>query len=169
MKILTLVRHGKSERDEAPDLPDFERPLTARGRADCLIVAKKLLKSGIRPDRLISSPALRAITTAHAFAQVFGIPLPDIALNPHIYEASALTLLHIVRSFELEDNDVMVFGHNPGLSHLLRQLAAKTPLDEMPTCCAVRIEFSVKAWMQVKHDSGKVVQVVVPKELPTKN
>jgi phosphohistidine phosphatase len=168
VKILTLVRHGKSSRDDA-DLPDFERPLNARGRKDCPLVARKLRRAGVRPDRLVSSPALRAITTAHAFAQVFGIPLADIELNPHIYEASALTLLHIVRSFQAEDEHVMLFGHNPGLSHLARQLATKLPFDELPTCGAVRLGFPAKAWIQLKPGTGKMLGFDAPKELPTRN
>ncbi|HUS24642.1 MAG TPA: histidine phosphatase family protein [Candidatus Binatia bacterium] len=168
MKILTLVRHGKSSRDD-PGLPDFERPLNERGRKDCRLVARKLRKAGVRPDRLVSSPALRAITTAHAFAEVFGIPLADITLNPHVYEASAMTLLHIVHTLDAADDEAMLFGHNPGLSHLARKLAVKSPIEELPTCGVLRLEFPVKAWIQLRAGTGKVLQLVTPKEVPTRN
>ena len=167
MRILTLVRHAKSSRDY-PELSDFERPLNGRGRKEAPIVAARLRKAGIKPDLLLSSPALRAITTAHLFAEELNRHLDEIQLNPHIYEASAWTLLHIVRSLPPEASEVMLFGHNPGLSHFARELA-DCPFDEMPTAAAVRIELSVKAWSLLAPKTGKVLRYDTPKDEPRKN
>ena len=160
MRILTLVRHAKSSWDY-PELSDFERPLNSRGRKDAPALATKLRKAGVKPDRLISSPATRAITTARLFAEELNISFDDIVLNPHIYEASAWTLMHMVRSLLDLDDDVMLFGHNPGISHFARQLA-DCPFDEMPTCASVRIELAVKSWARIKPGAGKVLRYDFP-------
>lgn len=160
MRILTLVRHAKSSRDY-PELSDFERPLNNRGRKEAPAIAAKLRKADIKPDLLISSPATRAITTARLFAEELNLHLDEIVLNPHIYEASAWTLQHIVRSLPPDRLEVMLFGHNPGISHFAHDLA-ECPFDEMATGAAVRIELPAKTWSLVKSGSGKVLRYDTP-------
>ena len=61
MKTLVIVRHAKSSWESAA-LSDFDRPLNKRGQHDAPIMAKRIMEKGIRPDLLVSSPAMRAIT-----------------------------------------------------------------------------------------------------------
>ena len=163
MRILTLVRHAKSSRDY-PELSDFERPLNPRGRKEAPAIAARLRKADVKPDLLISSPATRAVTTARLFAEELNMHLDEIVLNPHIYEASAWTLLHIVRSLPPEFDDVMLFGHNPGISNFARGLAKECPFDEMPTCAAVRIELPARGWPLIQPGSGKILRYDTPKQ-----
>jgi len=162
MLILTLVRHAKSSRDY-PELSDFERPLNPRGRKEAPLIATRLRKADIKPDLLVSSPATRAIATARLFAEELNMHLDEIVLNPHIYEASAWTLLHIVRSLSPEFDDVMLFGHNPGISNFARDLVKECPFDEMPTSAAARIELPARAWSLVAPGSGKLLRYETPK------
>jgi phosphohistidine phosphatase len=161
MRILTLVRHAKSSRDY-PELSDFERPLNNRGRKEAPAIATRLRKADIKPDLLVSSPATRAIATARIFAEELNRHVNEIVLNPHIYEASAWTLLHIVRSLPPEPVDVMLFGHNPGISHFARDLA-DCPFDEMATSAAVRIELPARVWSLIQPHTGKVLRYDAPK------
>jgi phosphohistidine phosphatase len=162
MRILTLVRHAKSSRDY-PELSDFERPLNSRGRKEAPAVAAALRKAKIKPDLLLSSPATRAITTARLFAEELNMHLDEIVLNPHIYEASAWTLLHIVRSLPPEHAEVMLFGHNPGISHFAHDLA-ECPFDEMPTSAAVRIELPARGWSLIQPHTGKILRYETAKK-----
>ena len=161
-RILTLVRHAKSSRDY-PELSDFERPLNPRGRKEAPLIAARLRKADLKPDLLISSPATRAVTTARLFAEELNMHLDEIVLNPHIYEASAWTLLHIVRGLVPDFEDVMLFGHNPGISTFAHDLAKGCPFDEMPTCAAVRIELPARGWSLVQPGTGKVLLYEAPK------
>lgn len=161
MRLLTLVRHAKSSWDY-PELSDFERPLNERGRRDAPLMADKLKKLPPRPDRLISSPALRAITTAHVFADVLGFKHEEILLMPKIYEASANTLLRIVRALDDGDRHVVLFGHNPGFSQLAHLLAACN-FDDLPTCALARFELPVKTWNEVTQDCGTLARYGAPK------
>src|SRR5438105_2563513 len=55
MKILTLIRHAKSNWDDTA-LTDKERPLNKRGLHDAPAMGKRLAKHGVRPDLILSSP-----------------------------------------------------------------------------------------------------------------
>lgn len=163
MKLLTLVRHAKSSRDD-PELPDFERPLTERGRRDAPAMAQRARQLLGRPDRLVSSPALRAITTARSFAEGLGIATDEISVQPRIYEATVEALLRLVRTLDDHDRHVMLFGHNPGFSDLALELA-RCPFADMPTCAVAQFELGVKLWSEVNYGCGKLLHFTHPKEL----
>lgn len=162
MRLLTLVRHAKSSWDYT-ELRDFERPLNERGRRDAPIMAERARRLLGQPDRLISSPALRAITTAHVFAEAFGLQRDEIELQPKIYDATTDTLLRIVRELSDADSHVMLFGHNPGFSELAN-LLARCPFDEMPTCAIVQLELEIRGWRDAAPGCGQLRQYSYPKQ-----
>ncbi|MDB5974319.1 MAG: hypothetical protein JWR07_1079 [Nevskia sp.] len=162
MRRLTLIRHAKSSWDYA-ELSDFERPLNARGRRDAPAMAARLASQLERPLRLISSPALRAITTAHTFAAALAVPNTAIRIDPRIYEATRGTLLGIVREGDDADSHVLLFGHNPGFSELA-QLLAPCPFSDLPTCAVVTIGFEAPQWRDIRHSSGVVQRYDSPKK-----
>ena len=82
---LALVRHAKSDWGDS-SLDDHDRPLGERGRRDAPVMARKFAESGFRPDVILSSTALRARTTAEAFAAELGA---SVSLDPELYGASA--------------------------------------------------------------------------------
>ena len=162
MRLLTLVRHAKSSWDYE-ELSDFERPLNERGRRDAPQMAQRANKLLGRPDRLVSSPALRAITTAHVFAESMGLALEEIVLQPRIYEATPQTLVQILRLLDDADPHVMLFGHNPGFSQLAN-LLAPCPFDEMPTCAVVQLALDIAQWRDAAPGQGKLRHYLFPKD-----
>lgn len=162
MRLLTLVRHAKSSWDYA-ELSDFERPLNERGRRDAPMMAERALKLFGKPQRLVSSPALRAITTAQVFAQILGTDPHDIVLRPRVYEASSATLLQLVQDLDDDDSHVMLFGHNPGLSQLAHWLA-RCDFDDLPTCGIAHLALTADHWRNVASRNGKLLRFTFPKE-----
>lgn len=162
MRRLTLIRHARSSRDY-PLLDDIDRPLDARGRSEAPEMAQRLKAALTPPLRLVSSPAMRALTTAQAFAEVLEIPDAGIQVLPEIYEATPGTLLHLVNRFDDADPQVLMFGHNPGLSELA-QLLADMPFAELPTCAAATLAFEVASWRDVAPQGGKLLSYRFPKE-----
>lgn len=162
MRRLSLIRHAKSSWDYA-ELSDFERPLNTRGRRDAPAMAKRLAAELERPLRLVSSPALRAITTAHAFAEALVLPQTAIRLEPRIYEASRGNLLQLVRELDDADSHVMLFGHNPGFTELA-QLLAPCPFSEMPTCAAATFGLDAARWRDVRPGCGSLLRYEYPKK-----
>ena len=66
MKSLYLLRHAKSSWAEA-GLSDKQRPLADRGLHDAPMMGERFNSRGESVDRINSSPALRAHTTAQMF------------------------------------------------------------------------------------------------------
>lgn len=163
MRQLTIVRHAKASWSDA-ERSDFERQLNDRGRRDAQRMAVWTSQAIGIPDRLISSPALRAITTAHSFAEALGIDSEQISVQSRVYEASLSTLMRLLRGFDDNDPHVMLFGHNPGLSELACSLA-HCPFDGLPTCAVVQLEFAAKHWGAIDADSGELLRYMFPKQL----
>jgi phosphohistidine phosphatase len=162
MRLLTLVRHAKSSwAYEA--LSDFERPLNERGRRDAPMMAARALQLFGKPSRLVSSPALRAISTAQLFAHGLGLDPHEIVLRPRIYEASADTLLDLIRSFDEDDAQVMLFGHNPGLSQFAHRLA-HCDFDDLPTCGIAHLALEIAHWRDAVTGCGTLLRHTYPKE-----
>lgn len=162
MLRLTLIRHAKSAWDD-PALSDFERPLNPRGQRDAPVMAQRLLNMRRLPDRLVSSPALRALSTARVFAKALGVQADAIELEPRIYEASRKALADIVRALEPGARHVALFGHNPGFSELARWLAT-CPFTEMPTCAIAQLELQIGAWDELGAGCGKLANYLYPKD-----
>lgn len=160
MRLLSLVRHARSSWDH-PELSDFERPLDARGRHDAPQMAERARVLLGVPDRLVSSPAARAIATARAFAEAMQLPEARLSLQPQIYEASDDRLLGLVRGLDDGDTHVMLFGHNPGFTDLAHRLAP-CPFDDLPACAVVQIALEVRNWRDVADGGGRLRHYLQP-------
>ena len=161
MKQLLIIRHAKSDWNTDAKT-DFERPLNKRGLRDAPAMAEKLLNKHLVPQLLVSSPAVRAISTAKIFADTFNIDKKEIGVIPAIYEASAGTLLNVVNGLENKYDFVALFGHNPGLTNLAIHLC-DTEVYDIPTCGALLIEFPFDDWKMVSKDNGEQMDYDFPK------
>ena len=146
MKTLFLVRHAKSSRDD-PSLPDRDRPLDDRGRQDAPKMGRRLAKRDVKPDLLLSSPALRALTTAQLIAEEIGYKRKNIVVDDRLYASSAGDLLAVIRALDKKLNRVMLFGHNPEFTDLAHRLSSE--IIDMPTCAVAEFDFDTKAWSDV--------------------
>jgi len=97
MKTLYLIRHAKSSWDNH-DISDFERDLNHRGKLDAPLMAKIIRQKKIKPDLIISSPAVRAINTANIFAGILDYPVEKIEANEKLYDAGLKELTDVVRN-----------------------------------------------------------------------
>lgn len=158
MKKLVLIRHAKATHETG--YVDFERPLTQRGMHDAAIMAGRLKEQGLVPKMLVSSPALRTLSTANVFSQ--HLNLPAAAEEKSIYEASEGDLLNVVTSLPDEVDFIGLVGHNPGIGQLLYYLSGAG--HDMPTCATAVIEFSLERWGDITANSGKLTYFDSPKE-----
>ena len=162
MKQLLLVRHSKSDRND-PTLDDFDRPLNERGQKNAVEMAKRLVKQEIIPKQIVSSPALRALSTANLFADTLKVKRSDIIKVDTIYEASAAALLKVINSLNDESDLTAIFGHNPGLSEIAYQLTDNASLYSLPTTGMALIEFPFDQWSMVSQGPGKLILYDFPK------
>jgi phosphohistidine phosphatase len=162
MKTLYLIRHAKSSWDY-PELTDFERPLNKRGKRDAPYMGQLLADMKVKPELIISSPALRAYYTARIIAGRIGYPFDEIETAESIYKSDAGELIELIQLVEDEYNSLMLFGHNPALTQTSNYLSDKH-LDNIPTCGIVCIEFKTETWKEIKPDNGKFVFFEYPKK-----
>ena len=162
-KQLFLIRHAKSDWNST-DLRDFDRPLNKRGYSNAPEMANRMVEQQIIPDLIVSSPALRAITTATYFAENWGIDQFKIQQENSIYEANVKSLLALVNQLDNQFDHVAMFGHNPGLTDFANYLSDAN-IYNMPTCSIVIIEFPFESWNEVSAETGKVVLFDYPKSL----
>ena len=161
VKTLFLVRHAKSSRDD-PSLSDRERSLDDRGRQDAPTMGKRLGKRGVKADLLVSSPALRALTTAQLIADEIGRQRKDIVVNERLYASTPDDLLAVIRALDDRLDCVMLFGHNPEFTHLAHRLSSK--IADMPTCAVAEFHFDTRAWAAVGETDPVKVKLDAPKK-----
>lgn len=136
---LTLVRHAKSDwNDES--LADHDRPLNSRGLRDAPAMAQRFADSGARVQRIVSSNALRALTTAAAFGLALNV---GVELDKDLYLASASRLLAVAADSGVDS--VMLVAHNPGITDLAA-LLSRGAIDRMPTCAVARFAWDLDSW-----------------------
>lgn len=160
-KRLILIRHAKSDWSSAAQR-DFDRPLNHRGQANAPEMAERLVKQGIVPDLMVSSPALRALTTATYFARAWDIAEQEVVLNKSIYEATVKDLLQVINRFDNAFSTIVLFGHNPGITDFVNYLT-NAALDQMPTCGVVMLEMEVNDWAMVSIATGRILLFDYPK------
>ena len=154
MKTLYLVRHAKSSW-AAESQPDIDRPLNERGYADAHLMSKHLHKEKCKPEVIITSPAIRAMSTALIFAGNLRYSKEDMLIRESLYESNKNEYLKNIHSIGNSFSSAMLFGHNPTMSELAEYLIPRTSLD-MPTCCVICIEFEVVSWQEVTKSGGKL-------------
>lgn len=160
MKTLYLLRHAKSSWDD-PDLADFDRPLNNRGLNAARFIGGLMFERGIRPERMVSSPAKRAKQTAVLVREI--AELPKLEIDDRIYEASSLSLFNLVSEFPDDTASVLIVGHNPGMEELIRLLSGEP--HSVPTAALSRVTLDVDRWSDLGLNCGTLDFIIRPKDL----
>jgi len=162
MKQLLLIRHGKSDWKDSHITSDFDRPLNHRGHKNAPAMAEKILKKGLVPQHIVSSPAIRAWSTAKHFAEVWNFKTGDLQAESAIYEANTTALLKIVNGFSNNIDSIAMFGHNPGFTDFANYLA-DADLYNIPTAGVVVLRFDTDDWAEIGHHTGTMLLFDFPK------
>jgi len=151
-----IMRHGKSDWD-ADAQSDHARPLANRGILSAERMGEVIRDLGIIPGLVISSTAVRARATAE-LARITGGWASRLILEDDLYGASPRGALEVVERYAGECERVMIVGHEPTWSMLIRQLTGGS--------CAVRtatvadIEIHVSDWDTTTSASGTLVSLL---------
>ncbi|MEZ4960847.1 MAG: histidine phosphatase family protein [Saprospiraceae bacterium] len=162
MKQVFLVRHAKSSWDH-PGLRDVERPLNERGQQDAPFMAKLVKGKGIKPDAILTSPAVRALTTANYFKLELGVDGEDFFIRDEIYESIPQTILHLINTLPETYQTVMIFGHNPTFTSVAN-LFTKDFIGNVPTCGIVGIASTALRWPDFSAQNAVVSDYFFPKQ-----
>jgi len=164
MKQLSVLRHGKAALYSDYSI-DYQRPLAGRGPEDVAQMAHFLAAQEIKPDWIISSPALRARQTTEIVARVLDLA-QAISWDERIYDASAETLLAVVQATPEKAAHVLLVGHNPGCADLVAGLCAGTTdrlTLHLPTTGLACLRSQVFYWSQMRWGAAELHLVISPK------
>jgi phosphohistidine phosphatase len=158
---LTLLRHAKSSWGDAK-LKDRNRPLNERGECDAPLMGKRLHARGARPTLILTSPAVRARQTAQIVAREIGYPQEFLQREEDLYLASPDEIVAVIARQDSSFKDVVVCGHNPGLTELANRLTG-AGIDNVPTTGVVVIGLDLKSWSDLDGTQGKLLLFDYPK------
>ena len=160
MKQLLLVRHAKSSWKEP--VPDHDRPLKKRGHNDAKMMSKYTRHSYNLPDKVITSTANRAKTTALYFKKHWEIPDALFFEDRKLYDFSGEQLESVIQSCEDSVNCLMIFGHNFAITDFVNTFGNRD-IENVPTCGFVELSFNINHWKELS--KGKTVYTLFPKQL----
>lgn len=164
---LMIVRHAKSDWDN--QLPDFDRPLSKRGRLAAVNMGNYLNEHGLIPDRMLISSAMRTRQTATLLLDNLNVPDSEVIYNDALYLASITSLLNVINDYAEENQRLLVLAHNPGVDELLRYLASSPPpltrsSKLMVTCAVAVLQFASKAHLN-RTQQGELLALIRPDDI----
>lgn len=162
LRRLTLLRHAKSSWQDT-GISDHDRPLDKRGEQDAPVMGRRLLARGSRPSLILCSPAVRARQTAQSIARELGYPSEFLQHEAALYLATPEQIMAVVARQADSFRDLIVCGHNPGLTELANRLT-DSGIDNIPTCGMVVIDLDMDSWAGLETASGKLHLFDYPKK-----
>lgn len=166
MKTVYLLRHAKSDWSD-PELGDFDRTLNKRGEKDAPRMGAYLGSAGTMPDVILSSPAIRARSTAGIVAETLGFK-DQIRFVKELYEFEN-TGVYFKQFAALPDtvSCVLAVGHNPALEMLVSEMTSAAGMNvKIPTAGLVCLSLEIETWKEIKPSIAVLNWMAIPKALP---
>ncbi len=160
-KVLYLVRHAKSSWKDM-SLSDRERPLNKRGRRSAPDMGRRMAAQDHRPDIIVSSPAIRALSTAKVIANQLGLDPSEIITDADLYFCGASGMRGVLAGMDDRYDKVMMVGHNPSMTDFMNTLG-NTYVANMPTCAIAVIGFDMASWASLDSTQGELLGYDYPK------
>ncbi|MGR9088006.1 MAG: SixA phosphatase family protein [Gammaproteobacteria bacterium] len=162
---LWLLRHGKSDRDM--DMPDMDRPLKKRGKRAAHRMGAWMKQQGLIPDRVMSSPAERAIATAARVCEELGIGYDSILQDMRLYGSGVDSIQKLLSECD-ESMRVLLVGHNPEMEQFLIEMVGivNLPFQKklMPTAALARLEMP-EDWARLEPGCAELIGITYAKSL----
>lgn len=165
MKTLILLRHAKASWSDGAG-SDFERGLKPKGLRQAEKMSAHLLKEGVHPEKIFSSPSRRTRDTLVPFLQRWKIPADAVVFQDGLYLAHENVLLEQIQLLPDSLDRVLFLGHNPGLTDLANRLtSSEVYIKSLRSCGVAVIEFPVESWQAVQPGEGHLILHLRPKEV----
>lgn len=168
MKTILVLRHGKSDWSDSFQA-DFDRPLAKRGRKDAPRMGEVLALFQCVPDRILSSPALRARQTADLAAEACGYGR-SIHWEDAFYGGGSHDLIAALQRLPDAVERPMLIGHNPTLEETVALLLGRGGVGwneefaiRLPTAGLVCIDAGVVDWADLEPGDGTLRWFLIPR------
>lgn len=164
MMYLTVMRHAKAQ-NVAPGLPDVERPLTEGGRNDVMQISRLMIERKIRPDLILTSPALRARETAEIVRAALDVDPGATRAIPDLYDVSPSDVPGIVEAaaerISETPRSILVVGHNPAMTDLIN-LLSEEPVENVSAGGFAFFEIPGDSWRDAALAPGNLLYFAEP-------
>jgi len=137
MKLI-VVRHAAAV-ERSSDVSEETRYLTPEGRVFFRKTARTMLKNGVEPGLILTSPLLRAVQTADILAEALAYSGPFVVrkeLQPGFDMKGLGKLLDDYRSVD----ELVLVGHEPDLSTLVAYLTSRPGVFNFKKGAAVKLK-----------------------------
>ncbi|WP_328322561.1 histidine phosphatase family protein [Kribbella sp. NBC_00382] len=165
-RTLVLLRHAKAVPPES--MPDLERPLADRGRADAAAAGRYLVAQGIEAELVLCSPSIRTRETWQYAAEA-GALATDVWYDRRIYSAGTDELLEVIYDVPVEVRTVVMVGHAPGIPWLADELALngtspnRVELTQKYPTSGLTVLHTTSRWADLAADDADLVDYVIPR------
>ena len=159
MKTLYLLRHAKSSWKYA-QLEDILRPLNKEGQEEVQELTDKIQSCKLFPEVIYCSPAIRTYQTAFPLKVRTGMADGNFRLIPELYHASLQTWSYFLSSLPETEKEVLVCGHNNGISDILSVLMQGN-WKEIPTGTLVALSVPCK-WKDIIEKKSGLLYTLIP-------
>jgi phosphohistidine phosphatase len=164
MKRLILVRHAKAE-EKGLLTSDADRILTKRGKKQSKMMAELLAGLNVKPDIVLTSSAKRASETADIFIKILKYPSSKVIRTAFLYDYfSTNRFISYLKELNLQSDTLLVFGHNPSMFDLTRNLCCNFEEERFPKCGMAVIEFNKDKWENIDKGEGNLIFFEYPKK-----
>ena len=153
------MRHGKSDWNSRYGA-DHGRPLAERGRRAAATMGVVLRNAGEVPDKVVTSTAVRAESTAE-LARIGGGWGCPLELDAELYEAGPAEAIDVAARRGGTSERLMLVGHEPTWSMLTKRLTGGRVA--VRTATIVAVDLDVPTWDEAPGAVGSLAFVVHPR------
>jgi phosphohistidine phosphatase len=125
-------------------------------------MGKRVAALDIRPSLMLSSPAVRAYSTARCFAAELGYPPEFLQREQSLYLATLNDLIGVVMAQDDSYNSIMLFGHNPGMTEFANYLVPGLT-NNLPTAGVVAVRIDQDDWNLYSQPGAELITYDYPK------
>ncbi len=148
MKKLLLLRHGNAL-SRTSNMSDHNRPLDNTGKKQIENIEDKLSENKQKPDLIISSTALRAVSTAEIIQNRES--KTKLLETDILYSADAFEYIDILKTQNNLLNSIMIVAHNPTISGFITRLTGKHIGMGTGNLCIIEID--IEKWSDLGFSS----------------
>jgi phosphohistidine phosphatase len=156
-KILYVLRHGEA-RPGIGIRGDFLRELTVDGRQQLKRLADYLKSIDFKIDLILVSPAKRTQQSLEILTSTLAIKNNQIT-HDEIFDAEPQKLLEIINNINQPSNNILLVGHNPGISSLVSFVSGQNYISMKPGMMAV-LEILVDDWKNLSGNTGVLKEIL---------
>lgn len=117
---LYIVRHAAAI-ERTAEVPEEERYLTSEGRALFRKTARTMLKNGVEPSLILTSPLVRAVQTADILAEALSYIGPVVVTDELSPGFDLAAFRRLLDRFHRVD-DLVIVGHEPDFGGVVSSL-----------------------------------------------